>query len=429
MILHVPHILLPESNWKEWAVIACDQHTQDRDYWRRVEEFVGDTPSTLNFIYPEIYLPLDENRVNNIHKAMCNYKTNLVDHGPCFILVKRAVSGNERTGLVVAVDLEGYEYDGSESFIRPTEKTIKERLPARVKIRENAELELTHVLVLYDDPDFSIIPLNTDSPVYEGNPVYDFDLMEDGGHIRGFKISDEKTIGEISERIQALGTLLVGDGNHSLAAAKSFWEKIKGTVPDNHPARYALVELVNIHDPGLTFEPIHRLVRGVDPEELLKRFNARIIESPSGNSTVDYSVTGNPVTNSPATDNPVSENPVSENPVSENPDADNPIPGHSVGFVTKDRRGFLIFDNPLHDLEVETLDEVIDDYAVEYEHDPEVVEKLGKEPESIGFFLPSLKRSEFFALIKKKGILPRKTFSLGKENEKRYYIEARRIMQ
>ena len=414
MILHVPHILLPEANWKEWAVIACDQHTQDREYWRRVEEFVGDTPSALNLIYPEIYLPLDENRVNKIHKAMCNYKATLVDHGACFVLVKRAVSGSERTGLVVAIDLEGYEYDGSKSFIRPTEKTIKERLPARVMIRENADLELTHVLVLYDDPNFSVIPLNTDSPVYEGKQVYDFDLMEDGGHIKGFKISDEKTIMEISERIQALGILLVGDGNHSLAAAKSFWEKMKGTVPDNHPARYALVELVNIHDPGLAFEPIHRIVRRVDPEELLKRFNARVIESPSiespsGNSTSGPSINGNSGTNNPATDNPVT--------------------GHSIGFITKDRRGVLIFDNPKHDLEIETLDEVIDGYPVEYEHDPEVVEKLGKEPESIGFFLPSLQRSEFFALIKKKGILPRKSFSLGKENEKRYYIEARRITQ
>ncbi|AKB18590.1 DUF1015 domain-containing protein [Methanosarcina sp. WH1] len=378
---------------KEWAVIACDQHTQDMEYWRRVEEFVGDTPSALNIIYPEIYLPLDENKVNKIHKAMHNYKAILVDHGPCFILVKRAVPGGERTGLVAAIDLNGYEYDESESFIRPTEKTIKERLPARVMIRENAELELTHVLVLYDDPNFSIIPLNTDDPIYEGNKVYDFDLMEGGGHIRGFKISDEKTIREISKRIQALGTLLVGDGNHSLAAAKSFWEKIKGTVPDNHPARYALVELVNLHDPGLTFEPIHRIVRGVDPEELLNRFNARIIESSAGDSITWLSDIS-----------------------------------HSIGFITKDRQGVLVFDNPKHDLEVETLDEVIDAYPVEYEHDPEVVEKLGKEPESVGFFLPALKRSEFFALIKKKGILPRKSFSLGKENEKRYYIEARRIM-
>ncbi|AAM05710.1 TPA: DUF1015 domain-containing protein [Methanosarcina acetivorans] len=393
MILHVPHILLPEANWKEWAVIACDQHTQDMEYWTRVEEFVGDTPSTLNLIYPEIYLPLDENRVNKIHEAMRNYRTFLVDHGPCFILVKRAVPGSERTGLVVAIDLEGYEYDGSESFVRPTEKTIKERLPARVLIRENAELELTHVLVLYDDPDFSVLPGSTANPVYEENKVYDFDLMEDGGHIRGFKISDKKTIERISERIQALGTLLVGDGNHSLAAAKSFWEKIKGTVPDNYPARYALVELVNLHDPGLTFEPIHRLVRGVDPEELLQKFNARIVESSARDSIW------------PSDTN------------------------HSIGFITKDRRGFLIFDNPKHDLEVETLDEVIDAYPVEYEHDPEVVEKLGKEPESVGFFLPALKRSEFFALIKKKGILPRKSFSLGKENEKRYYIEARRITQ
>lgn len=397
MILHVPNILLPEINWKEWAVIACDQHTQDLDYWKRVEEFVGDTPSALNLIYPEIYLPLDEKRVDEIHKAMHSYRDILIDHGPCFILVKRNFSGRERTGLVAAVDLEEYEYTGTDSFIRPTEKTIKERLPARVKIRENAELELTHVLILYDDPDFSVLPGNTEGPVYEGDKVYDFDLMEDGGHIKGFKISDRNVLEEISKKIESFGILLAGDGNHSLAAAKSFWETIKKTVPDNHPARYALVELVNIHDPGLTFEPIHRLVRGINPEKLLERFDAKIVESSLFNSGTEC-----------------------EN---------KPEGGHSIEFVTKNRRGFLIFDKPKHDLEVETLDEIIDDYAVEYEHDPEVVEKLGKEPESIGFFLPPLKRNEFFALIKKKGILPRKSFSLGKENEKRYYIEARRIMQ
>lgn len=323
MILHVPNILLPEANWKEWAVIACDQHTQDIDYWKRVEGFVGDVPSTLNLIYPEIYLPLDEKRVDDIHKSMRNYKNILIDHGPCFILVKRAVSGSERTGLVVAIDLEGYEYNGSDSFIRPTEKTIKERLPARVTIRENAELEITHVLVLYDDPEFYVLPRNTAGLAYEENKVYDFDLMEDGGHIKGFKISDKRRLEVISEKIQALGSLLVGDGNHSLAAAKSFWEKIKGTVPDNHPSRYALVELVNIHDPGLTFEPIHRLVRGVNPEELLKKFNARIVEIPSVNSFTSNLVEGNP---SIAIDSPETD--------------------HSVGFITKDRRGILILTTP-----------------------------------------------------------------------------------
>ena len=404
MILHVPHILLPKDNWEEWAVIACDQHTQDIEYWKRVEEFVGNAPSTFNLIYPEIYLPLDEKRVNNIHKAMRDYEKILVDHGPCFILVKRSVSDKERTGLVVAIDLEGYEFNGSESFIRPTEGTIKERLPARVRIRENADLELSHILVLYDDPDFSVIPRITDDPVYEDNRVYDFDLMEEGGHITGYKIGDEKAIKEISEKIQALGPLLVGDGNHSLAAAKSFWEKIKGTVPDNHPARYAMVELVNIHDPGLSFEPIHRVVKGVEPEELLKRFNARIMESPVCRLTDDLSIIGHSTIG-------------------------HSTAGHSIGFITKDRCGILIFNNPAYDLEVETLDEIIDVYSVEYEHDPEIVEKLGKEKGNIGFFLPSLKKSEFFSLIKKKGVLPRKSFSLGKENEKRYYIEARKISQ
>ncbi len=399
MILHVPHILLPKDNWEKWAVIACDQHTQDIEYWKRVEEFAGNTPSTLNLIYPEIYLPLDEKRVKDIHEAISGYNEILVDHGPCFILIKRSASGEKRTGLVVAIDLEEYEFNGSESFIRPTEGTIKERLPARVRIRENAALELSHIMVLYDDPDFSVIPRITDDPVYEGNKVYDFDLMEEGGHITGYKISDEKTIKIITEKIQASGILLVGDGNHSLAAAKSFWEQIKGTVPDNHPARYAMVELVNIHDPGLSFEPIHRVVKGVEPEELLKRFNARSKAVSVCHLTSDLSI----ISNSTA--------------------------DHSIGFITKDRCGVLIFDNPAYDLEVETLDEIIDDYSVEYEHDPEIVEKLGKEKGNIGFFLPSLKKSEFFSLIKKKGVLPRKSFSLGKENEKRYYIEARKIIQ
>lgn len=392
MILHVPHILLPKDNWEKWAVIACDQHTQDIEYWKRVEEFVGNIPSTFNLIYPEIYLPLDEKRVDEIHKAIKNCKGNLVDHGPCFILVKRSVSGNERTGLVVAIDLEEYEFNGSDSFIRPTEGTIKERLPARVRIRENAELELSHILILYDDPDFSVIPKITDNSVYTGNKVYDFDLMEEGGHITGYKICDEKTIERIAYAIQNLGLLLVGDGNHSLAAAKSFWEKIKGTVPNNHPARYALVELVNIHDAGLSFEPIHRVVKGAEPEELLQKLNARVVESPACNSTAESSVVG-----------------------------------HSIGFITKDRCGILVFENPVYELEVETLDKIIDGYSVEYEHDPEIVKEIGKKQGNIGFFLPSLKKSEFFSLIKKKKVLPRKSFSLGKENEKRYYIEARKI--
>ena len=395
MTLHVPRILLPVANWEKWAVIACDQHTQDEKYWKRVEEFVGNTPSTLNFIYPEIYLPLDEERIKNIHEAMRNRKEALVDHGPCFILVKRAVSGRERTGLVVSVDLEDYEYDGSDSFIRPTERTIKERLPARIKIREAAEIELTHILILYDDPAFSVLPKISEISERSkkmAEPVYDFELMEMGGHVTGYKISDEETIAEIITKVEALGSLLVGDGNHSLATAKSFWEQIKGSVPEDHPARYALVELVNIHDPGLIFEPIHRVVKGVDPEELLNKFNAKIEDTPSTSSSSSSS-------------------------------------GHSVTFVTKDRRGTLVFDKPGHDLEVESLDEVIDAYSVEYEHDPEMVEKLGKEPGNIGFFLPPLKKSEFFSLIKKKGVLPKKTFSLGEENEKRYYIEARRIVR
>jgi uncharacterized protein (DUF1015 family) len=393
MILHVPHILLPHNNLEKWAVIACDQHTQDIEYWKRVEEFVGNSPSTFNLICPEIYLPLDEKRLNNIHKASHDYKKILVDHGSCFILVKRSVSSKERIGLVVAIDLNEYEFDGSDSLIRPTEGTIKERLPARVRIRENAELELSHILVLYNDPDFSVIPKDTDDTFCEVNKIYDFDLMEKGGHIIGYKICDEKIIKEISNKVNNFRMFLVGDGNHSLAAAKNFWEKIKGTVPDFHPARYALVELVNIYDPGLSFEPIHRVVIGVKPDELLKKFNAKIIESPTCHTYYNSSVDS-----------------------------------HSIGFVTKNKCGRLILNTIGCDLEVEILDAVIDNCSIEYEHDPEIVEKIGKKQGNIGFFLPPLKKSEFFSLIIKKGILPRKSFSLGKENEKRYYIEARKIV-
>jgi uncharacterized protein (DUF1015 family) len=393
MILNVPHILLPNNNLEKWAVIACDQHTQDIEYWKRVEEFVGNSSSTFNLICPEIYLPLDEKRLNNIRKASHDYKEILVDHGSCFILVKRSVDSKERIGLVAAIDLDEYEFDGSDSLIRPTEGTIKERLPARVQIRENSELELSHILVLYNDPAFSVIPKNTDDTIYEVNKIYDFDLMEKGGHIIGYKICDEKLIKEISSKVNNFGLFLVGDGNHSLAAAKNFWEKIKGTVHNLHPARYALVELMNIHDPGLSFEPIHRVVIGVKPDELLKKFNAKIIESPTCHTFYNSSVDS-----------------------------------HSIGFVTKNNCGKLILDTVGCDLEVEILDAVIDNCSIEYEHDPEIVEKIGKKQGNIGFFLPPLEKSEFCSLIIEKGILPRKSFSLGKENEKRYYVEARKIV-
>ena len=207
--------------------------------------------------------------------------------------------------------------------------------------------------------------------------------MEKGGHIIGYKICDEKIIKEISNKVNNFEMFLVGDGNHSLAAAKNFWEKIKGTVPNLHPARYALVELVNIHDPGLSFEPIHRVVIGVEPDELLKKFNAKIIESPTCHQCYNSSVES-----------------------------------HSIGFVTKNKFGRIILNTIGCNMEIETLDAVIDNCSIEYEHDPEIVEKIGKKQGNT-VSSPTLKKEpEFFSLIIKKGILPRKSFSLGKENEK-----------
>ncbi|HEB64367.1 MAG TPA: DUF1015 domain-containing protein, partial [Chloroflexi bacterium] len=287
--IQIPEILLPREgiDLTKWAVIACDQFTSEPEYWHKVEEIVGEAPSTLNLVLPEVYLeePDVPQRVQKIQQTMRDYlEQGIFTSREGFIYVERTVGGKTRKGLLLALDLEHYDYNkGASSLIRATEGTILERLPPRMKIREGAPLELPHILVLIDDPEGTVIePLTAQKERL--TPLYDFDLMLGSGHLSGYAVEDadlERGVVAALENLahpesftakygipQDSPVLLfaMGDGNHSLATAKAIWEKIKGTVGMEHPARYALVEIENVHDSGLLFEPIHRLLFGLQKD-------------------------------------------------------------------------------------------------------------------------------------------------------------------
>ena len=294
--IEAPKILLPRSgvDLTNWSVVACDQFTSQPEYWEKLAEEIGEDPSTLNMVFPEVYLGEadSEERVSRINSTMEDYldKGILEELEPGFILLDRKTShAPSRKGLIVALDLEKYDYKlGSQSLIRATEGTIEDRLPPRIKIRENAKIELPHIMVLIDDPDRSVI-----EPLFEKDlsRIYDFELHAGGGHLKGWRVDANEDIGSAFQSLEALsdqavfdnkygvsgkGVLLyaMGDGNHSLATAKSIWESLKAEAESpesvmDHPARFALVELMNVHDAGLEFEPIHRVAFGVDGDELL----------------------------------------------------------------------------------------------------------------------------------------------------------------
>ncbi len=284
--IQIPEILLPRQDvdLHKWAVIACDQFTSEPEYWERVSATVGDAPSTYHLILPEAWLtrPDKSERIQFSQSKMGEYlDSGLLEPHKGFVLVERTVGDATQTGLVVTLDLETYDFNkGSQSLIRATEGTILDRLPPRMQVRRGAPLELPHILVLYDDPEFSV-----HNPLIEQKDAlplaYDFDLMEGSGHITGHFIKDPETLNAVIDHIAELldpdkyqarygevdqsHPLLfaVGDGNHSLATAKSIWEELKPAVGMDHPARFALVELVNLHDPSLKFEPIHRVMFNV----------------------------------------------------------------------------------------------------------------------------------------------------------------------
>jgi hypothetical protein len=430
--VQIPQILLPKAgiDHHRWAVIACDQFTSQPDYWRSVEEVVGDQPSTLDMVLPEIYLdtPAEEKRIEFTHQKMQEYlEEDLFDKYEGLILVERTVNGKTRHGLMLALDLEQYDFTkGSQSLIRATEGTILERLPPRMKIRREAALEVPHILVLIDDfHQYVLGPLLKHKADFEC--LYDFDLMLGSGHLRGYGIQDEGLQQEVIEALEKLaapeafarryqlsdpkGILLfaMGDGNHSLATAKAIWEQIKHEVGMDHPARYALVEIENVHDEGLDFEPIHRVLFGVKGDVLsaLKRnFGSRLQITPCRDAAEVLKI---------------------ENELQGNVQA--------FGVITSEGTNVVCICEPETNLAVGTLQNFLDLWIkaggaekIDYVHGEDVVVNLGSQQGNAGFLLPALDKSDLFKTVILDGALPRKTFSMGEAKEKRFYMECRRII-
>lgn len=401
-------ILLPadKTNIHKWATIACDQFTSNPDYWKKVEQITNGTKSTYNLMFPEFYLDKgnDDDRIKIINKNMSDYLTDgtFEEYKDSFIYVERTVSSGIRKGLIAAIDLEQYDYNpGSFSLVRASEATVTSRIPPRVKIRKNAPIEMPHILILINDPNRLVI-----EPLCElcktKQPVYDFDLMLGGGHIRSFVINDEnekdviiQSLISLKEASDQANPLLyaVGDGNHSLASAKSHYENLKkaGLANSESPCRYALVEIENIFDSAIVFEPIHRVLFNVNAIDFIT-----FCKNECGSFQADDCFE---------------------------------IP-YVAGFV----RDTLKLPKSLHTLSVGALQLLMDKYIalhkdvdIDYIHEAETVSELGAKNGNMGFFLPSMDKYDFFPTIVKNGSLPRKTFSMGESTEKRYYIECRKI--
>jgi len=401
-------ILLPgeKIDLTAWSVVACDQYTSQPEYWQAAEELVGDKPSTLRITLPEIYLQETQTRLPGIYQAMENYLAQgvLEKKVTGFVLTRRTTQAGDRLGLVAAMDLEAYDYKpGSQSMVRATEGTIEARLPARVAVRKNALLESPHVMCLIDDVKEKVI-----EPLYAVRDqlplLYDFDLMLGGGHLTGWAVTDEKLLGKAADALAELKAQVpflyaVGDGNHSLATAKKCWEAVKtGLTPEEretHPARYALVELENIHSPALLFEPIHRLLTGVEADALMKDW-----ADWCARRGMQLSEAGE----------------------------------HAYTVLTKGGTRKVCVKNPAEAIAVGTLQTYLDDYLsrhpeaeIDYIHGEEALRALSEKEGCMGFLLPGIDKGMLFTAVERRGALPRKTFSMGEAHEKRYYMECRLI--
>jgi hypothetical protein len=428
----IPAILLPRPgiNLTRWAVIACDQFTSEPDYWQEVAALVGDAPSTYHMILPEAYLdtPEEARRVETVRQTMHAYlEQGLFVEYKGIVLVERTVAGRTRHGIMLALDLEHYDYNkGATSLIRATEGTILERIPPRVRIRAGAPLELPHILVLIDDPEGTAIEPLVAKRRYLRR-LYDFDLMLGSGRLTGYFVDDPGLARQVRAALAQLADpaafaarydlpegspvmlFAMGDGNHSLATAKAIWEQVKGQVGMAHPARYALVEVENIHDAGLAFEPIHRVLFGARPDTLAALFDFY----PDRCNLV-------PCANAQAMMDLVERE---------------ERPEHTFGVVTPEGFSVAYIADPPANLPVGTLQAFLDAWGkvggfakIDYVHGHDVVERLGVQPGNIGFYLPAIAKSSFFKTVIVDGALPRKTFSMGEAREKRFYMEARRIV-
>lgn len=410
------NILLPQvKSMEKWAVIACDQYTSQPEYWERVRKNVGDEASTLDLILPEAEMEEMnkdelETIIGNINKTMEDYieSGKFVEYKNSYVYVERTLlDGSIRKGIVGMVDLEEYDYsDDAATDIRATESTVEERIPPRMNIRRNATLELPHILLLCDDERHMLIE-SVEAIKDKCSKLYDFDLMENGGHITGWLVEGDnavmfgKKIEEYdiftAEKYKSTGKTpmlyAMGDGNHSLATAKACYEELKILNPDkdmsNHPARYALLELNNIHDEAQQIEPIHRIVTGVDVDALLETLNNNI-------------------------------------------GADE---GHLITVCVAGEERNICLNKDLGELPIAVLQKFLDEYLsgssakIDYIHGKDVVKELAKKDKAVGFILPGIEKNQLFKGIVMDGVLPRKTFSMGHAQEKRYYLEGRRITQ
>ncbi len=399
--IKAPHILLPRQgvDMSKYSVIACDQYTSNLDYWDSLKAEIGNSVSTFNMIYPEAYLETTNNNeyIEDINKNISRYLNNgdLKDIGECFILVERVTSyGVRRLGLVLSIDLEDYSYEkGTKAYIRASEATIVERIPPRLKIRKDSPIELPHVLVLFDDPKKEIVE-SLYSQRDKLEKVYDFELNKNGGHIRGYIVIDtEKVIRQFDNLFLRNNNgllFIVGDGNHSLATAKAHWDLVKQNLSEKeketHPARFALVEANNLYDEGIIFEPIHRVLFNVDKEfknELKKvcsgEFKSFIYTSENGKEEL-----------------------------------------------------LLPKNAPMAYYQVQTfLDKYLaehKDSKIDFIHDEdELLAVTDKNPGSVAIAMPALTKEDLFDYLATGKVLPRKSFSMGHANEKRYYLEAKKI--
>ena len=409
----VPEILLPKqgTDLKKWAVIACDQYTSEPEYWANASKEAGDAPSTLNLVLPEVYLGTDKEaeKLGSIADTARKYLDEgiLQSLGAGFILTDRATELHpSRRGLMAAIDLEGYSFEpGNKNICRATEGTVLSRIPPRVRIRANSPLELPHIMVLIDDPEGLTIEKAFEMADAEGlKPLYDTDLMLGSGHIKGTFVADGTPIAE--SIVNGLKTLksrnadgllfLVGDGNHSLASAKAHWENIRANLSEEekktHPARYALAEIVNIHDKGLDFEPIHRVVFNISAEDFIAKAKEYF------------------------KDNGIEINSASDD-------------KQSFVVVTEGSEDVKIsLGNPPHTLAIGSVQMMIDSLKLEcdYIHGEDSVRKLATAGNT-GILVPAISKDTFFGTVEKEGVFPRKTFSMGEAFEKRFYLEAKII--
>ena len=404
-------ILLPKTDHMEkWAVIACDQFTSDQGYWDRVRKNAEGAVSTINLILPEAELGTEQEAAHTaeINATMKKYMEDGVFtvYPNSYVYVERTLeNGSVREGLVGMVDLDAYDYStGATSAIRATERTVAERIPPRQRVRRDAPIELPHILMLCDDHDKKLIePIGAKKDSLK--KLYDFDLMEGGGHITGWLVEGKDveafnqalsaysaTVGEKYQGLKGVPMVFaVGDGNHSLATAKSCYEELKKNNPgvdlSNHPARYALVELENIHDPAQVFEPIHRVIFKTEPRKLLKA-----LEDACGGKE-----------------------------------------GCEVKWYIGKETGTVVLDKSKGELAVGILQHFLDEYLkenageIDYIHDDDALVELAQKPDTIGFLLPAMEKSQLFRGVIADGVLPRKTFSMGHSREKRYYLEGRKI--